>query len=88
MKKAINLKPNTSLKNKTGGWRTFRPIIDENKCIGCNLCAKICPDAAIDMILNETNKAKAKVNYDYCKGCGACAAECPVKAIIMEKEIK
>ena len=88
MKKSLSVKANSSLKNKTGGWRTFRPVIDLEKCIGCTLCAKICPDAAIAMVLNKDGKQKAQVNYDYCKGCGACAAECPVKAYIMEKEIK
>ncbi|MEI7452403.1 MAG: 4Fe-4S dicluster-binding protein [Candidatus Falkowbacteria bacterium] len=88
MKKSLSVKPNTSLKNKTGGWRTFRPVVTPEKCIGCTLCAKLCPDATINMILNADNKAKAQINYDYCKGCGVCASECPVKAIAMEKEIK
>jgi len=70
--------------NKTGAWRTIRPVVDEEKCIGCKICWKFCPDVAISM--NEADKAV--VNYDYCKGCGICAKECPKDAISMIDEVK
>lgn len=83
--KKINIKPNSSVNNKTGSWRTHKAIIDKDKCIGCSLCSKVCPEGCIAM--NKTKKGqKPKIDYDYCKGCGLCAAECPVKAIRMEKE--
>ncbi|HKM40747.1 MAG: 4Fe-4S binding protein [Patescibacteria group bacterium] len=75
-------KPKSSLNNKTGSWRSFRPEVDINKCVACNMCAKICPDGAIQMKKIKGN-FKPKINYDYCKGCGLCAKECPVKAISM-----
>lgn len=75
----------SSLANKTGSWRTFRPKIDSQKCIGCQTCFKICPEGCIAMIKNVA-KNLAVVDYDYCKGCGLCAEQCPVKAISMEKE--
>jgi len=88
MKKNINktiTRPLTSLKNKTGAWRTHRPVTNNLVCIGCSLCAKLCPDNCIEMIkLNK--QLKPRTDYDYCKGCGLCAKECPVKAIKMEKE--
>jgi 2-oxoacid:acceptor oxidoreductase delta subunit (pyruvate/2-ketoisovalerate family) len=78
-------KANTALNNKTGSWRTKKPITDFDKCIGCSMCAKLCPDACITM--KKTKKGlKPVTNYDYCKGCALCAKECPVKAIKMEKE--
>lgn len=83
--KNINIKPNSSLKNKTGAWRTYKPITDYNKCIGCRLCAKLCPEGCIEMIKIQ-QKDKPKTDYDYCKGCGLCATECPVKAIKMNQE--
>ncbi len=77
-------KPGTTLVNKTGSWRSEKPIVDNKKCIGCGRCAKFCPDMAI----KETEEGKFEVDLDYCKGCGICAEECPVKAITMEKEDK
>lgn len=70
--------PGNSKKNKTGSWRTFKPVLDKEKCIGCDKCVMFCPDAAI----NQNHD----IDYDYCKGCGICAAECPVNAIEMIKE--
>jgi len=67
--------------NKTGSWRTIRPIVDQETCINCGICWKVCPDVAI-FVEDEG----AVVDYDYCKGCGICAEECPVDAIEMEKE--
>ena len=37
-------KPGTSISNKTGEWKAFRPIIDESKCIKCGICQKMCPE--------------------------------------------
>ncbi len=85
----INLtaKPNSTLSNKTGSWRTKKPVIDFNTCIGCSLCAKICPEGCIKMKPQaESKKIKPETDYDYCKGCGLCAHECPVKAIKMEND--
>jgi len=76
----------SALKNKTGSWRTYQPIVDQNICIGCSRCAKLCPEGCIAMKLNKDKKIKAQPDYNYCKGCGLCAAECPVKAIKMIKD--
>ena len=84
-----------STENKTGGWRTFRPEINYEKCIRCYICWKFCPEPAIEFDAPDTYPAPkpalarfdtVKINYDYCKGCGICANECPVKAIEMVLE--
>lgn len=67
--------------NKTGTWRTFKPVLDEKKCIKCMICWKFCPDSGIEII-----SGMPKINYDYCKGCGICAQECPKEAIEMVEE--
>lgn len=70
-----------SYSRNVSDWRVFRPVIDNDKCVGCRRCWVYCPEAAISMI-----DGKAYVNYDYCKGCGICAEECPVGAIEFERE--
>lgn len=77
----------SSKAEKTAGWRSEKPIVDEDACISCGLCAKFCPDGCI-LMGKSAGKLVAKIDYDYCKGCGICAAECPTKAIVMEQEKK
>lgn len=52
--------------------------INQNKCVGCNKCLKICPGNLI--YKNELNKAYIKYE-DSCWGCAACVKECGVEAI-------
>ena len=54
--------------------------IDEEKCDGCGLCAKGCPEGALQMI---DGKARL-VSEITCDGLGACVGECPQGAIIVE----
>ena len=84
----ITAKPGSTRKNKTGGWRTFAPKIDYQKCIGCGMCERVCPESAAKMIKDKDGNLRPEINYDYCKGCGLCAAECPAKAIKMELDKK
>lgn len=73
----------SSIKNKTGSWRTIRPVLLKDKCTGCGTCQKYCPDGAIKIV-----NGKMKINIDYCKGCAICSVECPTHSIIMKKEEK
>ena len=83
-KGAFILEPGSTKKYKTGEWRTFKPEIDQTKCIKCAKCWMSCPDAAI---FNDKEE-KFQVNYDYCKGCLICQKECPVKCISYKVEEK
>ena len=70
------------LVNKTGGWRSVRPVMNSEKCTACMICWKFCPDACI-----EPGEPPV-IDLDYCKGCGICAEECPTGAITLVEEGK
>ena len=82
---AVVKEPGSTIKNKTGSWRVFRPVVDEELCIGCKRCWFFCPDVSIKMV-EKNGKLIATIDYDYCKGCGICANECPKNAIKMIRE--
>ncbi len=81
---AVINEPGSTKKTKTGGWRAFKPIIDQEKCIKCGQCWLNCPDMAV----HKDEQGNFVIDLDYCKGCGICAKQCPVKAIEMKLEEK
>jgi len=67
----------TSVRIKTGAWRTVRPVIDAARCKRCTwVCSTLCPDSAI-----RVENGRPVIDYDHCKGCLVCAAVCPPHAI-------
>jgi pyruvate ferredoxin oxidoreductase gamma subunit len=67
----------------TGVWRTFRPVIDYERCNRCSwVCSTLCPDSAIKVEPDHT----PRIDYDHCKGCMVCVAVCPPHAIRAEPE--
>ena len=68
----------TSVKVRTGLWRTMRPVIDYDRCSGCAwICSTYCPDGCIDV----RGDGYPEIDYDHCKGCLVCVAQCPPHAI-------
>ncbi|WP_456324723.1 4Fe-4S binding protein [Desulfonauticus submarinus] len=76
--------PGNASELKTGDWRTELPILDEEKCVKCGLCAIYCPEFCI----HQDEDGFFRADLYYCKGCGICANECPKKALTMELEEK
>ncbi len=58
-------------------------------CMGCGMCASVCPYQAIDReeIKNragETVKTIARINPGLCQGCGTCVSFCRSKSIDLD----
>jgi heterodisulfide reductase subunit A len=51
--------------------------VNENLCMGCHRCEKLCEFEAI----NVRSDGIAEVNDIKCKGCGVCVSSCPARAI-------
>lgn len=48
----------------------------KNQCCGCEACANICPQKAIEMIEDEYGYKYPQINYEKCIGCGLCKRTC------------
>ena len=67
---------------ETGDWRTYRPVIDREKCTNCGQCWMYCPEGTIQ----ENEEGSLEIDYKYCKGCGICANSCKTGALTMVRE--
>jgi len=48
-------------------------MVDESRCVGCNLCGKYCPTEAV---YYDKEAKKLVFDYDKCIGCGQCVNQC------------
>lgn len=62
-----------------------RPVCNYEQCIGCRMCERDCPAAAIEMMPVD-GKNKPFFHYDRCAFCGQCQDTCPRKAITMTND--
>ena len=56
---------------------TCQPIVDEDACVGCGVCAESCAHGA--PMLQENGKMR--IDLTKCAGCGRCIGQCPIEAI-------
>lgn len=65
----------TRFKKAAGGYPTCG-----DACVFCTLCAKVCPEGAIEV---NREKKEWKLDQDACLQCGVCIEKCPKKCITM-----
>ena len=53
-----------------------RPVVEQDKCVGCGTCAKYCAHSGPQM-----SGGKMRIDWTKCMGCGRCIDVCPVGAI-------
>ena len=62
----------------------FFPKIDYDKCLGCELCVKNCPNHVLGFI----NELPIIIHAQACDYTGACQEICPTEAISLTYEIR
>jgi len=78
------IEPGSAKYNRTGDWRSSRPLWTLEACVKCGVCMIFCPEGCIAMRADGYPEA----DMEYCKGCGICAEVCPTQAITMVDEEK
>ncbi|TWI73209.1 4Fe-4S dicluster protein [Desulfobotulus alkaliphilus] len=58
---------------------SYEPIVDQDKCIGCEECVDVCP---VDVFEMKDGKSEV-VNVDECLGCESCLEVCEPTAIVI-----
>ena len=56
--------------------RSFK--VDQDACIGCHKCEKVCPPAAIAV---DRSERKALITTAVCHQCSRCQQVCPTNAV-------
>ena len=59
------------------GKKRRRAVVDQQACVACGCCVKVCPLQAIAVVRGVA----AQVDGAKCVGCGKCARECPASVI-------
>lgn len=77
-----------------------KSLIDQEKCVSCGICKKVCPYNAIvyspvpcedkcpvDAISRNIETGKEEIDYGKCIFCGRCTRACPFGTIMERSEI-
>jgi len=68
--------------NQKGDFQmAFNPVVDEEKCVGCEECVDVCPVEVFEL----RDGKSVVVNAEECLGCESCVEVCEVGAITVEE---
>ena len=59
----------------------YNPIVDQDKCVGCEECVDVCPVEVFEMDGDKSVAAHA----EECLGCESCVEVCESEAITVEE---
>lgn len=63
------------------------PVIDQKKCIGCGICADICPTQVF--LFNMKKDKTPRIAFpDECWHCNSCVLDCKQEAVFLEIPIQ
>lgn len=58
-------------------------VYDRDKCIGCQLCVRVCPARVIEF---RSEQKKIRMHVARCTFCSQCVDACPVAALATSRE--
>ena len=76
--KLLSLPP--SLNDRLVNVLASKPMICEDRCVGCGECARCCPPKAMDM-----SGGKPRIDRKRCIRCFCCQELCPQKAVAIKR---
>lgn len=82
-KMAVTGCPNSCAKpqeNDIGLMGVVQPVLEAEKCVGCGLCRKSCPNGAVSIV-----EGRPVINKADCLLCGRCIAACPAEALAVKR---
>ena len=75
----------------TDNFRGGNLAMDWRVCIGCSMCANVCPNKALELdIVQDAKKKRHMKSYIHksgrCLYCNLCVEVCPVKTLVWDKD--